>query len=33
VNGRDVDNDGNPDIVVVALDNETFPVFRNLGKI
>ena len=32
VDAGDVDNDGNPDIVYVALDNETFPVFRNLGK-
>jgi hypothetical protein len=30
--GRDLDNDGLPDIVVVALDDETFPVFRNTGK-
>ncbi len=29
---RDLDNDGLPDIALVALDNETFPVFRNLGK-
>lgn len=29
---RDIDNDGYPDIVFVALDNETFPVFRNTGK-
>ena len=29
---RDVDNDGLPDIVFVALENETFPLFRNLGK-
>ena len=28
---RDFDNDGYPDIVTVALNNETFPVFRNLG--
>ena len=27
--GRDLNNDGLPDIVLVALDNETFPVFRN----
>jgi hypothetical protein len=32
VDARDLDNDGLPDIVFVALDNETFPVFRNLGK-
>src|SRR6516225_9657205 len=29
---QDVDNDGYPDIVFVALDNETFPLFRNTGK-
>ncbi len=29
---RDIDNDGYPDIAFVALDNETFPVFRNTGK-
>ncbi|MCW5980861.1 MAG: CRTAC1 family protein [Bryobacteraceae bacterium] len=28
---RDFDNDGLPDIVFVALDNETFPLFRNTG--
>ena len=27
---RDIDNDGYPDIALVALDNETFPLFRNL---
>ena len=32
VDARDLDNDGLPDIVFVALDTETFPVFRNLGK-
>ena len=26
---RDVDNDGYPDIVFVALNNQTFPLFRN----
>ncbi|MGD0126166.1 MAG: CRTAC1 family protein [Terriglobia bacterium] len=31
---RDFDNDGYPDIVTVALNNETFPVFRNMdGKV
>ena len=32
VDFRDLDNDGLPDIVFAALDNETFPLFRNLGK-
>jgi enediyne biosynthesis protein E4 len=32
VDARDIDNDGLPDIAFVALDNETFPLFRNLGK-
>jgi hypothetical protein len=32
VDFRDLDNDGYPDIAFVALDNETFPIFRNLGK-
>jgi enediyne biosynthesis protein E4 len=32
VDFRDLDNDGYPDIVVVALDGETFPIFRNTGK-
>ncbi len=31
VDFRDFDNDGYPDIVTVALNNDTFPVFRNLG--
>ncbi|HEY3739735.1 MAG TPA: CRTAC1 family protein [Bryobacteraceae bacterium] len=29
---RDLNNDGYPDIHVVALDDETFPVFLNTGK-
>ncbi len=29
---RDLDNDGYPDIVIVALDGETFPLFKNTGK-
>ena len=29
---RDIDNDGYPDISVVALDDETFPLFKNTGK-
>lgn len=32
VDFRDIDNDGHPDISLVALDLETFPVFRNTGK-
>ena len=32
VDFRDIDNDGYPDICVVALDDETFPIFRNTGK-
>ncbi len=31
VDFRDIDNDGYPDIGFVALDKETFPLFRNLG--
>lgn len=29
---RDYDNDGLPDLVVTAMINDTFPVFRNSGK-
>ena len=29
---RDIDNDGYPDLAFVALDKETFPLFRNTGK-
>lgn len=29
---RDYDNDGRPDIVLTALNGETFPLFRNDGK-
>lgn len=32
VDFRDLDNDGYPDLAFVALDDETFPLFRNLGK-
>jgi len=32
VDFRDLDNDGYPDIVLVALDGETFPIYRNTGK-
>ena len=31
VDFRDIDNDGLPDIAYVALNYETFPLFRNLG--
>jgi hypothetical protein len=32
VDFRDLDNDGYPDICLAALDNETFPIYRNTGK-
>jgi hypothetical protein len=32
VDFRDTDNDGLPDLIVSALEGETFPFFRNLGK-
>ena len=32
VDFRDYDNDGLPDLVVLALEGETYPLFRNLGK-
>jgi len=32
VDFRDLDNDGLPDLIFAALDRETFPFFRNLGK-
>ncbi len=32
VDFRDLDNDGYPDIAVAALDDETFPIFKNTGK-
>jgi hypothetical protein len=32
VDFRDLNNDGRPDITLVALDNETFPIYRNDGK-
>jgi len=32
VDFRDLDNDGYPDIIVVALDAETFPLYHNTGK-
>jgi enediyne biosynthesis protein E4 len=32
VDFRDLNNDGRPDITLVGLDNETFPIYRNDGK-
>jgi hypothetical protein len=32
VDFRDLDNDGYPDVIIVALDGETFPVYKNTGK-
>jgi hypothetical protein len=32
VDFRDVDNDGRPDLFITALVNETYPLYRNLGK-
>ena len=32
VDFRDLGNDGYPDIFLVALDGETFPLYRNTGK-
>jgi enediyne biosynthesis protein E4 len=32
VDFRDLDNVGYPDISLVALDGETFPLYRNTGK-
>jgi len=32
VDFRDLDNDGYPDIVLAALDGETFPIYRNTGN-
>jgi hypothetical protein len=31
VDFRDLDNDGYPDLALVALDGETFPIYRNKG--
>ena len=28
---RDIDNDGRPDLIVTAMINDTFPLFRNTG--
>jgi hypothetical protein len=33
VDARDIDNDGRPDIFETALQNETMPLFRNLGQV
>ena len=32
VDFKDIDNDGRPDLFITALANETFPLYRNLGK-
>jgi hypothetical protein len=32
VDFRDLNNDGLPDIAMVALENETFPIYRNNGR-
>jgi len=32
VDFRDLNNDGSPDIVIVALDDETFPIYLSNGK-
>ncbi len=32
VDFRDIDGDGRPDLVTTALSNESFSIFRNLGK-
>jgi hypothetical protein len=32
VDFRDLDNDGRPDLFITALVNETYPLYRNLGK-
>jgi hypothetical protein len=32
VDFRDVDNDGREDLFITALANETFPLYRNLGR-
>ena len=33
VDAADYDNDGHPDIVITALSNETYPLFRNNGDL
>jgi enediyne biosynthesis protein E4 len=32
IDAKDTDNDGKPDVFQVALTNETFPFFRNMGN-
>jgi hypothetical protein len=32
VDARDLNNDGYPDVALVALDDESFPIFQNSGK-
>jgi len=32
VDFRDLNNDGYPDIAIAALQNETFPIYQNIGK-
>jgi hypothetical protein len=32
VDSADYDNDGQPDIIITALSNETYPLFRNNGE-
>jgi hypothetical protein len=32
VDFRDLDNDGRPDVFLTAVVNETYPLYRNLGK-
>ena len=32
VDAQDIDNDGRPDLMLTALRDETFPLFRNTGK-
>jgi hypothetical protein len=32
VDFRDYDNDGLPDLIVSALEGETFPLFRNQAR-
>ncbi len=32
IDAADYDNDGFPDVIITALSNETYPLFRNLGE-